>query len=288
MPSTYPRLSTLAQWSPAGPWQAELPHSCPHHALIWITRGQGRALIGGVRRGVGVHNALVIPAGTLFALDVGRQGFGLVCEIPPGGAALMPDEPQHLRLRDVQAQAELTAILDAMQREQNTARPFLDEAMTAHAALLSVWLRRTMIDHSDDRPAHPTAAQRLVTAYAALIERDYRTGKPMADYARALGVTPTHLTRTCQGCAGLGASKLLTQRSLHEARVLLETGDRPFKQIAAMLGFRSAAYFSRFVQHHTGLTPTALRRKAQTQPTPAQPGVVSRAGIAPGPSRHMG
>ena len=262
------RISTLAQWSSAGVWQAELPHSSKMHLLVWITRGQGRALIGGVRRGVGVHNALVIPAGTLFSLDIGRQGFGLICAIPPGGTALIPDEPQHLRLRDVQAQSELTSILDAMQREQNSDRPFLDEALDAQAALLSVWLRRTMIADTDNNAARPTAAQRLVTAYAALIERDYPSGKPMADYARALGITPTHLTRTCQACAGLSAANLLTQRILHAARSMLETGTLPFKHIAALLGFRSAAYFSRFIQHHTGMTPTALRRKAQNNALP--------------------
>lgn len=268
------RISTLAQWSSAGVWQAELPHSSAMHLLVWITRGQGRALIGGIRRGVGVHNALVIPAGTLFSLDVGRQGFGLICAIPPGGAALMPDEPEHLRLRDVQAQSELTSILDAMQREQNGNRPFMDEAIDAHAALLSVWLRRTMIADTDDHAARPSAAQRLVTAYAALIERDYKSGKPMADYARALGVTPTHLTRSCRACAGLSAANLLTQRILHAARSMLETGTLPFKHIAALLGFRSAAYFSRFIQHHTGMTPTALRRQGQktaTAPTSATP-----------------
>ena len=262
------RILTLAQWSSAGVWQAELPHSSAMHLLVWITRGQGRALIGGIRRGVGVHNALVIPAGTLFSLDIGRQGFGLICTIPPGSAALMPDEAQHLRLRDVQAQSELTAILDAIQREQNANRPFMDEAIEAQAVLLSVWLRRTMISDTNDPTTHTTAAQRLVTAYAALIERDYTSGKPMADYARALGVTPTHLTRTCQACAGLSAANLLTQRIVHAARSLLETGGLPFNHIAALLGFRSAAYFSRFIQHHTGMTPTTLRRKAQTNTPP--------------------
>src|SRR6056297_2756614 len=259
------RISTLAQWSSAGVWQAELPHSSKMHLLVWITRGQGRALIGGVRRGVGVHNALVIPAGTLFSLDIGRQGFGLICAIPPGGTALIPDEPQHRRPRDVQAQSELTSILDAMQREQNSARPFMDEALNAEATLLTVWLRRAMLARGEE-PEKITAAQRLVTAYAALIERDHTTGKTMADYAQSLGVTPTHLTRTCRECTGMTAAELLTQRSLHAVRDLLESSDHPFNRVAAMTGFNSAAYFSRFVLHHTGKTPSELRKAATDRP----------------------
>ncbi len=250
---------SVAQWTGAGGWRSELPHSRPDHALIWITRGQGRALVQGVLRGLSVHSALVLPAGTLFALHLGRQCFGTVCTIPPRGPVPMPDQPTLLRVRDVLAQAELTGLLETMQREQTNARPFADEALTAQAALISVWLRRAMIDHLEVMP-EPTAAQRLAMAYAALVERDYTSGKPMAEYARALGVTPTHLTRACRASAGLTASELLTGRIVHALRELLETTDHPVNRVAAMLGFRSAAYFSRFVLQHTGQTPSALRR----------------------------
>lgn len=263
--TAHARILTLAQWTEGGAWRAELPHSCPEHAMIWVTRGQGRAMIDGIRRGVGVHNALVIPANTLFSFDLGKQGFGLVCLVPAYGPVLMPDTPQHLRIRDVHAQNELTAILDSMQREQNASRPFMDEALNAEAALLTIWLRRAMISQPEE-PEKITAAQRLVTAYSALVERDHATGKAMADYAQELGVTPTHLTRTCRECTGMTAAELLTQRSLHAVRDLLESSDHPFNRVAAMTGFNSAAYFSRFVLHHTGKTPSELRRDAAARP----------------------
>lgn len=258
--SNHPEIRTITQWGGGAPWALELQHSCDQHALIWQTRGQSRCIIDGVRRGVGVHNALAIPAGTMFSLELNKQNFGMVCLIPAGGPLLMPDTPVLLRIRDVQNQAELTGILESMQREQNTGRPFMDEALSAQGALLTVWLRRAIIAREEpDRKT--TAAQRLAQAYAALIERDFRTGRTMADYARKLGVTPTHLTRICRQCSGLTAADLLTQRSLHAARMMLERGDRPITQIAAELGFNSAAYFSRFIQHHTGHSPSSLRKR---------------------------
>ncbi|MEB8386274.1 helix-turn-helix transcriptional regulator [Rhodobacteraceae bacterium KMM 6894] len=257
------QIITLAQWARGTPWRLELPHSASAHALIWITRGQARATVEGLRRGVGAHNALAVPAGALFSLDLGGACYGQVCLIPAGGAALMPDIPQHLRIREVQAQAELTAMMDAMQRESRDARPFHDEALAAQAVLISVWLRRAMISQESD--ARPTAAERLVTAYSALIERDFRSGRPMADYAGKLGVTPTHLTRSCKACSGLTAADLLTRRSLHAARDMLEDGTDAVQMVAAQLGFRSAAYFSRFIQHHTGLSPSALRKKSRAK-----------------------
>lgn len=259
------QILTLPQWAGGANWALELQHSCDSNTLLWQTRGQSRCIVEGQRRGLGVHNALVIPAGSLFSLELNKQNFGLVCLLPAGGSILMPDEPSLLRIREVQSQAELTSILEAMQREQNAQRDFADEAMNAHAALLTVWLRRAMI--SDERgETRRSAAERLVRAYSALIERDFKTGQPMAEYARNLGVTPTHLTRSCRQCAGLTAADLLIQRSLHAARMLLERGDRPVSQIAGELGFNSAAYFSRFVQHHTGLSPSALRKRARAAP----------------------
>ncbi|MCZ4351483.1 AraC family transcriptional regulator [Roseovarius aestuarii] len=255
------QIMTLAQWARGTAWRLELPHSLTAHALIWITRGQARAMVEGLRRGVGAHNALTIPAGALFSLDLGTACYGQVCLIPPGGPALMPDRPQHLRIREVQAQTELTGLLDALQRESREARPFHDEAMSAQAAMITVWLRRAMIAH--ETATEPTAAERLVMAYSALIEQEYRSGRPMAEYARDLGVTPTHLTRSCKGCSGLTAADLLTQRCLHTARDMLEDGTDAVQMVAAQLGFRSPAYFSRFILHHTGLSPSALRKKAQ-------------------------
>ncbi len=259
--TTAPQIMTIAQWTHGAPWRLSLPHSQPYHALIWITRGQARASVGGLRRGVGAHNALAVPAGTLFSLDIGPGCYGQVCLIPPGGPALMPDEPEHLRIREAQTQAELTALLEAMMRETANARPFADEAAQALAILITVWLRRALI--GQDPAPRLTAAQRLVVAYAALVEQSHATGQPMAAYARDLGVTPTHLGRSCKACCGLTAADLLVQRILHAARERLEDGDDAIRHVAAQLGFGSAAYFSRFIQAHTGASPSALRRKAQ-------------------------
>jgi AraC family transcriptional activator of pobA len=255
---------TLAQWARGSDWRLSLQHSCPRHALVWITRGQGLAVVEGVRRGLGVHNALVLPAGTMFALEPGKTGFGLVCEMPVHAGAPMPDSPQHLRIRDVAGQNELTTIFEAMGREQSDARPFCDEALDAQAALMSVWLRRALLTHPEE--ARPSPSERLVRAYAALVERHYCEPLGMADHAQTLGVTPTHLTRICRKLSGRSAAELLTERSLHAARDRIETTDLPMAQIAAELGFGSAAYFSRFILHHTGKTPSELRTRARERP----------------------
>ncbi len=87
-------------------------------------------------------------------------------------------------------------------------------------------------------------------------------GRDVADYAAALGVTPTHLTRACRAACGRTAHELLQDRLLFEARCLLSDTTLPVKDIAGRLGFGSAAYFTRAFHYQTGQTPSAFRRES--------------------------
>ncbi|MHA6262052.1 AraC family transcriptional regulator [Arenibacterium sp. CAU 1754] len=251
-------LMSLAQLGRLGGWQLELLHDNPFDLLIWITKGQGLALLDGSRRGVGTHNALFVPAGNLMSLELGRQGFGQALILPQGLDITLPERVLHLRIRDVAAQNELTAIFEAIGREQNAARPLFHSAVKAHADLASIWLRRHWhVERHDE-----TAARRLTRAYFDRVARYFADGSSMADHASALGVTPTHLTRVCRSETGKTAAALLTERILHRARELLVSTDVPVQDIASSLGFGSAAYFTRFIKHHSGHSPMALRRMA--------------------------
>jgi len=101
-----------------------------------------------------------------------------------------------------------------------------------------------------------------VTGYARLVTREFRSGRGVADFAAELGVTATHLTRACRAACGRTAADILTERVIWEARRLLSRDTGAVQDIARHLGFSSPAYFTRFIQHHTGATPSALRRPA--------------------------
>lgn len=270
VPSDLPvRSLTLAQMSPAGAWQANLPHSRHDHVFLWITKGQGRATIRGIRRGIGINNVLYLPPNTVFSLDAGAQCFGQAILVGDIDLPYLPGEAQHLRIRDVTAQGELSGLVEAIQREQLLTQPLQAEALLTKFTLVAVWLRRQMLAMLDDgdkvSPAlqsRETAGQRLVRRFADLLAAEFRSGRSMADYAALLDVTPTHLTRVCRENAGLTAADMITGRVLHEARSLLMQPEPAVQNIAHHLGFRSAAYFTRFIQNHTGHSPSALRRAA--------------------------
>lgn len=252
-------VATLGQWTGHQSWRLALARDHPAHLLIWITRGQGRLLLNGTRRGVGTNNVISIPPGTLFSLDLGRQGLGQIIEIPDGTDVRLPAAPLQLRLREAAAVAEIAKHFEAAQREITHPRALSQDALDAYVALVSVWVRR-QIALPDHLPPPMNAAARLSAAFCAALVRKHRDGLAMQDFAAELGVTPTHLTRACKAATGKTAADLLTERVLFAARTALEDSAVPVQDVARFLGFGSAAYFTRFIQHHTRMTPTALRR----------------------------
>ncbi|TCL09257.1 AraC family transcriptional activator of pobA [Shimia isoporae] len=256
-----PLVHTIAQHTAGAPWMLELLHVRTHHLLIWTTRGQGRVLLNGVRRGFGTHNAIFAPAGKLVSIELGLQVQGQIALIPADDRFSFPDRAQHLRLQDGTEQLEFIAILEALRRELHEDRPFIEEALNAHTQLLSVTLRRDLLAAGD--PPAAKAAQKLARAYGDLLSRHFTEGHSMAWFADKLDVTPTHLSRVCKQSAGMTAADMLSQLIQHRARLLLIATDRPMRIIAQDLGFGSAAYFTRFCQQHFGAPPSQIRKQAR-------------------------
>ena len=253
------RLVPIPRLAQGGRWRVEAMRSYSGPVLYWFTRGQGRITVAGVTRGYGAHNAVFLPPGTMHGFELGPQVFGTAVFFGRGSDVTLPDEPLHLRVRDAAPQGELSAVLDAIQRELDSDRPGADRAARHHLGLLGVWLERQRAATQDDAK-RPDAARRLVTRYTEMLEREFASGKGVADYAAALGVTPTHLSRVCNQTCGRSALKLVQDRVLFEARRMLMETDLPVNRIAADLGFTSPAYFTRAFQAQTGKTPTAFRK----------------------------
>lgn len=253
-----PRVTPIARLAQGGRWRVEAMRAYSEPVLYWFTRGQGRMTLGGVTRGYGAHNAVFVPAGTMHAFDLGAQVYGSALFFGRGADVQLPDRPLHLRIRDVAPQSELSIILEAIQREIETARPGYERAARHHLGLVGVWLER-QADIAAAEEKKPDAGKRLVARFSELLERDFRSGKGIADYAAELGVTPTHLTRVCREACGRPASELLHDRLIFEARRLLVETALPVRAVSEALGFASAAYFTRAFQHRTGKTPTAFR-----------------------------
>lgn len=196
------RLSAIGQLGQGSRWRTEAMRAHATPRLIFFTKGQGRITVAGLTSGYGANNLIFLPARTMYGYEVGPTAFGLMLTIPAAMAHEWPDEPVHLRLRDVMAQKEIATAFDHLERELGSDLAGHSRAAHYHLGLLAVLFERQMARRGEDGvdPRRHSAAARLVAAYSGLVERDFAKGRDIADFARDLGVTPTHLTRACRDC----------------------------------------------------------------------------------------
>jgi AraC family transcriptional regulator, transcriptional activator of pobA len=266
-PSTL-RLTPIARLAAGGRWRVEAMRSLREAVLLWFTQGQGRITIAGTTRGYGPHNAIFIPPGTMHGFEVTPRVQGTAIFFGRDHGLDLPDTVQFLRLRDPVSQKELAALLENIQRELEGGRPGASRAAQHHLGLLTVWLERQILQAggAEPLPGRSAAAQKLVARYSTLLERDFRSRMAVADFAAALGVTPTHLSRACRTTCGRSAHMLLEDRLLFEARRLLTETRLPIKDVASHLGYTSAGYFTRAFQKAAGMTPSAFRKRPAAAP----------------------
>jgi AraC family transcriptional activator of pobA len=100
----------------------------------------------------------------------------------------------------------------------------------------------------------------LVRGFEAMVDQRFRDHLGVADYARALSVTPVTLTRACRAVLGRSPGDIIQDRLLLEAMRYLRHTAASAKQISDRLGFADPAYFARFFKARSGQTTRDFRR----------------------------
>ncbi len=255
-----PAVFPLARLHRSRPWEIESIHATPHHRLIHLARGQGRALLDGRMRGIGANHLLFIPAGTPAAFQPLAGANGEWLTLPVDATLPWPANCRLLPLRGQMRQGEALSLIERLERELIDDAPGRDIALAAEIARLAVLVLRLEAEQGLSE-TEPDRNQQLVLATLAFIEQHHAEGIGAGDIADALGVTPAHLSRVCREATGHPVSELVHDRILLAARRLLGGTDLPVGVIARCLGFASAAYFSRFFSARTALSPRAWRQK---------------------------
>ncbi|PTX41212.1 helix-turn-helix transcriptional regulator [Allosediminivita pacifica] len=132
----------------------------------------------------------------------------------------------------------------------------------SHAVMLSLIEELRRFTGTDTNPAsdqlnrHEQQAQ----AFCELVEAHFGEAKSIPDYARALAVSPPHLTRICKRILGTSPNELVRKRRMLEATRLLTYTRLSVQDVALRSGFSDVTYFSRTFRAETGTTPSAFRQ----------------------------
>lgn len=266
----------IAERSQRHDWEIR-PHR--HAALVQIlhiARGTAQAWLDGRSLPLAGPCVLLLPAlvphGFVFAPDIDgtvvtvlEQHLARLLAGTPALAAQL-GQVQCCQWADSEpAAAALLAAVDQLRAEFAASASWRELALDAALLQLVVQLGRMLPRQArGDAAVARTGARALahVQRLRALVEARFRQQPGLAELAALLGITPTQLNRVCHQVLGHSALGVLHGRLVLEAQRDLAYTTLSIKQIGLDLGFADAAYFTRFFQRETGLTPSAWRARA--------------------------
>jgi len=255
---------TIAARSVLHEWEFAPHRHARLHQILLIERGGGQATLEGRTHALRPMRVVNVPIGHVhgFIFKPGTQGWVVTIAAEMLDEVLTPSEG----LRRVLAHSTVVRGTPPMRlaMEQifaefagrHFARAHILRALSG--ALIGLVARELV---QDAKLPSGTTKSGLFHRFEALLEQHFLQHWTVSDYAAALSVTPTHLSRLTRSATGQSASHVILDRILREARRNLVYTNLPISTIAYALGFNDPAYFSRLFSGATGLSPRGFRDK---------------------------
>ena len=253
---------TIADRSALHDWELAPHRHARLHQLLLIRSGGGTAHLDG--KAYPLHaNALVnVPPEHVHAFRFTQGTQGWVTTL----ADELLDEI-FVRVGDVRQDLEHACVLTATPSIQQTMTMIWEEFSSQSKARALIlrglsttllgWVARQM---PGGMPKGQVTTESVgVQRFKQLIEQHFLEHWQVADYAKALSISPTHLSRLTRAATGESASRLIEARLLREARRNLAYTNLSISTIAYALGYTDPAYFSRVFTQDAGISPRKFR-----------------------------
>jgi AraC family transcriptional activator of pobA len=268
-------VETIADRSRLYEWRIR-PHAHRDlHQILLIFTGGGQMQAETQMHSFQAPALLIAPAGVVhgFAFEPETEGF-VVTLADTLLRDLSREEVAFKHLFQVPACASLAADPAHTQELADTVpklrRELVWKAPASGAAaagrLMTVLVSAVRALHQPtglDSAASGNARATLVARFREKIETHLRMALSIAQYAKALSVTPARLRAACLEVTGKPPARVLEDRLLLEAKRNLTYTNMTVAETAYYLGFTDPAYFSRFFSKHAGESPASFRKRIQ-------------------------
>lgn len=258
---------TIADRSVLHDWELAPHRHARLHQLLYIQSGGGEVDLEGETLALTPGAMVNIPAGHVHAFRFLRHTEGWVTTMAD---ELLDELLTHVGdvRRDlshagvIHASPSMAHAMGQIWHEfsgQSQARALVLRGLSA--ALLG-WVSRSLTHTSTKHPA-PTDPH-LLQRFTDLIEAHFLEHWRVSDYAKALSISPTHLSRLARQTSGRSASRMIDARLMREARRNLAYTHLSISSIAYSLGYADPAYFTRAFKRDSGRSPKAFRTQIET------------------------
>jgi len=257
---------TIAARSILHDWEFAPHRHARLHQILLVERGGGQATLEGQVYPLRPRQVVNVPIGHVhgFSFRKGTQGWVVTIAAEMLDEVLIPSEGLRRVLAHsalMRSTAKIRAAMEQIFVEFAERRFARAHVLRGLSSVLVGLVAREIAFKSVTRDSVTKAD--LLDRFEALLEQHYLEHWTVTDYAGALGITPTHLSRLTREASGYSASHLILERVVREARRNLVYTNLPISTVAYALGFNDPAYFSRLFSGATGLSPRSFRDKVQ-------------------------
>jgi AraC-like DNA-binding protein len=228
--------------------------------LVLLYEGEARVRIGNAHIDVPEQSVVLLKPGQLeqFAFAKDTETHHRWCAVHPNAVPeAMQDQIQHANT----VLSLSSSLHHLVELGLTTMNPESDESLRHYhglmrnlglAALEQYLLEAQMLGHRDRVPRALAKAQRFIETHLAEPIR-------AADVAKAVHVTPQHLTKLFQQHLSTTPAKYLWQARADRGAELLRSTGLSVSDIADRCGFQNPFHFSRVVKNLYGRSPKAFR-----------------------------
>ncbi len=251
-----------------------VPHRHQYYTIIWITEGEGVHLVD--------FRNYPARAGTIFFISpeqvhdlhmqdphdgfvmlftenfLERQGIGSQW-IRQSGFFFRCDDVAPLQLDadvDTTVLQQIVGLIDQEYRRKN---PGYADAIGALLKLFLLQCSRFSSTLQPVRQERNRSGATTVKQFKDLLDSNFSRWHKVAEYAKALHLTPNYLNEVLSQETGSGAKDLILSRIMLEAKRYATHSDISVKEVAYALGFTDPAHFSKLFKQHENQGFTEFR-----------------------------
>jgi AraC family transcriptional regulator, transcriptional activator of pobA len=255
---------TIAARSVLHGWELAPHRHARLHQVLLLQEGSGTASLDGNTYALSPGSMVNVPAGHVHAFRFATDTQGWVATLPEELLGELLTHVGELRselglLCVVKAPAPVRTLMQQIWQEysgRSRARALMLRGLSA--TLLS-WVARTVAEQNPE--VGQSTEPNIVQAFRKLIQAHYLEHWRVSDYARALAVSPTHLSRLTREATGSSALRLIEARTMREARRQLAYTHLNIATVAYAMGYSDPAHFSRVFTRDAGVSPRAFRAR---------------------------
>ena len=254
-----------------------VPHRHDFYHIIWIESGGGTFIRDGQSYPVNSGSLIFVPPGQVHTWKWNETLQGYLLSFEPALLFSQKDRPDRLlhelagwstegnNLRQVSGAVRilLQGRFEDLAREFCTNQEFRDDMLRAQISALLIHLHRLFVGRA------PLEAQEhfesLTSRFLSLLEKAEGKFYHASHYLTTLSVSSRALVDAVLAETGKTPSAWIRDRTLLEARRLLNYTDLTVSEIAYRLNFRNVSYFVRFYRRLTGTSPGAARVRGVEQ-----------------------